>query len=139
MATMRPVRLSRLLVAALGALTAMAGCGTGDDQHQVRATTAGFFSAVGAHRGGEACRRLSPALAKAIEQRHSVSRCSDAVARIGARGAAIALVHVYATSARADLAGGDSVFLGLMRDGWRIDALGCRPRASGPYDCEEQG
>jgi hypothetical protein len=101
--------------------------------------TSGFFTALDAHRGGEACKRLSPALAKTIEQQHSVSRCSDAVAKIQARDSAIAVVHVYATSARADLAGGESVFLGLMRDGWRIDALGCRPRASGSYDCEEQG
>jgi hypothetical protein len=136
---MRPVRPSCLLVGALGGLIALAGCGTGADQAQVRAMTAGFFSALDADQGGEACKRLSPALATTIEQQHSVSRCSEAVAKIHARDSAIAVVHVYATSARVDLAVGESVFLGLMRDGWRIDALGCRPRASGPYDCEEQG
>jgi hypothetical protein len=135
----RSARLSRLLVVALGALIALAGCGTSADRAQVRAMTAGFFSALDAHRGGEACKRLSAALAKTIEQQHSASRCTDAVAKIQAHDFAIAGVHVYATSARADLAGGESVFLGLMGDGWRIEAFGCRPRASGPYDCEEQG
>jgi hypothetical protein len=77
-------------------------------------------------------------LAKAIEQEQSVERCADAVAKINTRGSTIAAVVVYARSARADLAGGESVFLSAMRDGWRIDALGCRPRASSPYDCEEQ-
>jgi hypothetical protein len=128
-----------LLVVALGVPIALAGCGTGADRARVRDVTAGFFSALDAHRGAEACKRLSPALAQSIEQEHSMSPCPQAVAKITARGSAIAVVHVYGTSARADLGGGESVFLGAMRDGWRIDALGCRPRASGPYDCEEQG
>jgi hypothetical protein len=61
------------------------------------------------------------------------------VGKVKARGSPIEVVYVYATSARVDLAGGASVFLSAMRDGWRIDALGCQPRSSGPFDCEAQG
>jgi hypothetical protein len=118
---------------------AAAGCGTGTDQDRVRGTTARFFSALDARRGGESCTWLSSALAKAIEQEHHGDRCANVVARIEARGSAVTQVRVYATSARADLADGDSVFLGLTRHGWRIEALGCRVRPTGPYDCEEQG
>jgi hypothetical protein len=48
-------------------------------------------------------------------------------------------VSVYATSAQARLDGGDVVFLGFTRDGWRIDAVGCRPApAGGPMNCEQE-
>jgi hypothetical protein len=123
----------------LFATVAAAGCGTGADQDRVRATTARFFSALDARRGGESCKQLSSALAKAIEQEHRGEPCASVVASIEPRGSAVTRVRVYATSARADLAGGESVFLGLTRGGWRIEALGCRVRASGPYECEEQG
>lgn len=101
--------------------------------------TSGFFASLDARQADQACARLSQSLAQTIEQEHSASRCADAIEKVTRRRAAIADVHVYATSARADLSSGESVFLGLMRFGWRIDAFGCRPRQSGPYDCEEQG
>jgi hypothetical protein len=124
-----------LLVAAL----ALAGCGTAADRIQVRTVTTRFFSALDGHRGGKACMQLSPALRSTLQQEHSAPRCADAVAKLTARGSAVEVVTVYATSARVDLADGESVFLSALRDGWRIDALGCRPRSSGPYECEVQG
>jgi hypothetical protein len=127
----------QLATAAIAAI-ALAGCGTSADRARVRAVTAQFFTALAAHRGAEACKGLSSALAQSIEQEQSQSRCADAITKIQAHGSAVTDVHVYATSARVVLAAGDSVFLGLMRDGWRIDALGCRRRPNGPYDCQEQ-
>jgi hypothetical protein len=47
-------------------------------------------------------------------------------------------VRVYATDAQVDLAGGDTFFLGDTHEGWRLDAVGCRPKGRGPYECEEQ-
>lgn len=123
---------------ALTAPVALAGCGTGTDRAQVRTVTERFFTALDAHRNGDACRQLSPALRTSLAQEHAVQRCAAAVGKVKTRGSAVDVVHVYATSARLDLADGESVFLSAMRDGWRIDALGCRPRASGPYECEEQ-
>jgi hypothetical protein len=83
--------------------------------------------------------QLSPAVRKAITQQESARGCAEAVVKVKARGSPIEGVRVYATSARVDLAGGESVFLSAMRGGWRIDALGCRPRSSGAFECEEQG
>jgi ABC-type glycerol-3-phosphate transport system substrate-binding protein len=132
-------RLMLLRVVVLVGLVGLSGCGTGADRAQVRAVTVRFFSAIGAHRGADACMQLSPSLRKTVTQQESAAGCAEAVGKVKARGSAIEVVHVYATSARADLAGGASVFLSAMRDGWRIDALGCRPRSSGPFDCEAQG
>jgi hypothetical protein len=127
-----------LRVVVLVGLVVLSGCGTGADRAQVRSVTARFFSALKAHRGADACMQLTPALRKTITQEKSAPGCADAVGKVKARGSAIEVVQVYATSARVDLAAGASVFLSAMRDGWRIDALGCRPRSSGPFECEEQ-
>ena len=129
-------RLARLALVIVGVI-GLWGCGTAADRAQVRATTTRFFSALDAHHGAAACMQLSPALRTTIAQEQSARRCADAVGKVRARRSPIAVVQVYATSARADLASGESVFLSAMRDGWRIDALGCRPRSSGPFDCEE--
>jgi hypothetical protein len=135
---MRARRLKSLVVVVSVGLVVLSGCGTGADRGQVRAVTARFFSALDTHRGAAACMQLSPALRKTITQDESARGCAGAVGRVKARGSPIEVVQVYATSARVDLAGGESVFLSAMRDGWRIDALGCRPRSSGPFECEEQ-
>jgi hypothetical protein len=125
-------------IAIVAALT-LAGCGTSVDRAQVSSVTTRFVTALDARRGGEACLQLSPALRQTLQQHNSPSRCAAAVTKLKTQGSPINAVHVYATSARADLADGVSVFLSAMRDGWRIDAVGCRPQSSGPYRCEEQG
>jgi hypothetical protein len=132
------VRQMRVVPAALCAAAALAGCGTGADRSEVRTATARFFAALAAHRDAEACAQLSPALRRTLAQEHQAPSCAAAVGKVDARGAGVRDVRVYATSARLDLVRGESVFLSLMRDGWRIDAFGCRPRSSGPYECEEQ-
>jgi hypothetical protein len=131
------VQVRRLMLVVVG-LVALSGCGTGADRAQVRAVTMRFFSALDAHHGADACIQLSPALQTTITQEQSVRRCASAVVKVKARRSPIVVVRVYATSARVDLTGGESVFLSATRDGWRIVALGCRPRSSGPFECEEQ-
>ena len=34
---------------------------------------------------------------------------------------------------------GDTVFLAMFGDGWRVVAAGCTPRGQRPYDCVIQG
>jgi hypothetical protein len=135
------LRSGRPIVVAgvVAGLLVLSGCGTGSDRAQVRAVTARFFSGLDAHHGVDACRELSPTLRKTVAQEESGARCADAVGKLHVRGSRVEAVHVYATSARVDLATGESVFLSAMRDGWRIDALGCQPRTSGPYECEVHG
>jgi ABC-type glycerol-3-phosphate transport system substrate-binding protein len=132
-------RLMLLQVVVLVGLVVLSGCGTGADRVQVRVVTVRFFSALDGHRGADACMQLSPSLRKTVTQQESAAGCAQAVGKVKARGSPIEVLQMYATSARVELASGASVFLSAMRDGWRIDALGCRPRTSGPFDCEEQG
>jgi hypothetical protein len=63
-------------------------------------------------------------------------RCAKAVLHLDLSGRTPDKVDVYATEARVRLAGGDTVFLNVTRQGWRVDALGCKPHGKGPYDCE---
>jgi hypothetical protein len=34
---------------------------------------------------------------------------------------------------------GDTIFLGVFADGWRVVAAGCTPHDDQPYDCTLQG
>jgi hypothetical protein len=129
---------SLALVAVVAGLVVLCGCGTGADRLQVRQVTARFYSDLETRHGADACAQLNPALRKALRQEHSTSRCTDAVATLETQRTAVRAVRVYATSARVDLAGGESVFLSSMHDGWQISAFGCRPQPNGPYDCDEQ-
>jgi hypothetical protein len=125
-------------VAVLGAGLAASGCGTGADRDRVVAVTASFYAALDHHAGEDACARLSPDLRTALVENEPGKRCARAVLALEARDAPIAHVDVYATSARVRLADESSVFLSLLRQGWRIAALGCEPAGSGPYECEQE-
>ncbi|MDP9385129.1 MAG: hypothetical protein M3P50_07840, partial [Actinomycetota bacterium] len=62
--------------------------------------------------------------------------CARAVVRLRLRGDRVASARVYAQAAQVELAGGDTVFLALTPEGWRIDAAGCRGRGDEPLECE---
>lgn len=129
----RPVWLVLILAAAMAGV----GCGTGADRAQVRAVTERLYAAIRAGDGRAACAQLSPAVRAALVKDESAS-CPKAVLKLSLRGGRVVAVRVYATSAQAELAGGEAVFLGDAKVGWRIEALGCKRRASGPFECEEQ-
>lgn len=108
---------------------ALAGCGTGGDKRAVRSVTERFYAAVHAHDGQAACALLGT----------EPPGCPSQMLKLKLRGRRVAAVSVYATAAQARLDGGDVVFLGFTRDGWRIDAVGCRPAPSGgPMNCEQE-
>jgi hypothetical protein len=52
----------------------------------------------------------------------------------------VARAQVYITSAKVDLADGESAFLDRTPAGWKLAAVGCKPKGSKPadrpYDCE---
>jgi hypothetical protein len=122
-------------VAVLG--LALAGCGTGADRADVRATAQRFSDAVARHDGSVACAQLSPDLRAQLVKDESAT-CSKAVLKLTLRGRRAGEARVYATSALVRLAGGDTLFLGDTAQGWRLEAVGCRPRSHAPYDCEEE-
>jgi hypothetical protein len=116
-----------------------AGCGTSDDVDQVRDVTARFYDAVRADRGEAACDLLTDETASQL-QSQSGQACGDVIKRLDYQGGSVAAAVVYVTSAKVDLSGGESAFLSLEPDGWRLSAVACRP-VSGkprdrPFECE---
>jgi hypothetical protein len=122
-----------------GAIAATAsGCGTDADRSEARAATERFYAAVQDHDGPTACAQMSPQLRARLVKDEQEPTCAEAVTKLSLRGRRAAAVRVYATAAQVDLAGGDTVFLGDTREGWRLEAVGCRRQGSGPFECEEE-
>lgn len=118
---------------------ALSGCGTGADQRAVRAATERFYAAVQDHDGRTACALLDSDTASQLVKDEQEADCAAAVLKLDLHGSTAQSAGVYATSAQVKLAGGDTVFLGWTRDGWRIDAVGCRVvSGGGPLECEEK-
>jgi hypothetical protein len=120
------------------ALLVLAGCGQSDDRATVRSTTERFLSAYEAKQGAVACGVLASDTRKAIESQES-KPCPQAIGSVQVSGGPVLHVKVAVTSAKVDLAGGESFFLSEQASGWRISALGCRATttpADTPYDCE---
>jgi hypothetical protein len=132
------VAAMRRCVPAMLALLALAGCGQSDDRATVRSTTQRFLSAVEAKQGAVACGVLTSDTRKALESEES-KPCPQAIGSVGVSAAQGKHVQVAITSAKVDLADGESVFLSEEKPGWRISALGCRASAAPtrtPFDCE---
>jgi N-acetylglucosamine kinase-like BadF-type ATPase len=111
---------------AMLALLALAGCGQSDDRAGVRSTTERFLGGV-----------LASDTRKALESEES-KPCPQAIGSVDVSGGAVVHVQVAITSAKVDLAGGESFFLSEEKSGWRIAALGCRPTTTPtrtPFDC----
>jgi hypothetical protein len=121
---------------------AAAGCGTSADREDARAAAAGIYAAAHAHDGTRACAEMSPALRRAlVDQEDPGAGCAKALddLDLDEGDGAPAVVEVYADEARVRFGdGGDTVFLSLTSEGWRADAIGCRPQGAGPYDCEAE-
>jgi hypothetical protein len=131
-------RMSRTLPLALGILLAVGsatGCGTSADGNHARRAVQTLYAAVERHDGMAACAQMSPSLRAQLVSDQG-ERCAKAVLSLDLSGRTPDKVDVYATEALVRLAGGDTVFLSVTRQGWRVDALGCKPRGKGPYDCE---
>jgi hypothetical protein len=121
----------------VGVILAFAGCGRADDRVAVGVVTERFLAAIADGNGQRACAQLSAGAQQALEQDES-EPCAKA-----ARGlddeiepSRVAHAEVFATTAKVDLADGQSAFLELTARGWRVAAAGCRPEgADEPYQC----
>jgi hypothetical protein len=131
-----PFLVASLAVVALGA----AGCGQSDDRDTVRAATQRFLAAYEADEGETACAALSQDTRKELESQES-KPCQEAIGQVELEPGAVTRVHVTLTSAKVDLATGESLFFSEQHAGWRIAALGCTPQGEPtemPFDCELQ-
>jgi hypothetical protein len=130
--------VSRVPVIALCLVAVAAtGCGTGADRDQARAAAQTLYAAAQRHDGARACAQMSPDLRAQLVDDHG-SPCAKAVLKLDLQGRTPRAVRVYADAAEVEFAGGDTVFLSDTSQGWRVEALGCRPQGPGPYECEEQ-
>ena len=122
------------------AVLLLAGCGQSDDRATVHRVTERFLTAYRAKDGAVACAVLGADTRKSLESEKR-KPCADAVGSLQVAGGPVRHVTVALTSAKVDLANGQSFFLSEDAAGWRISALGCRPSASPtetPFDCELQ-
>ena len=115
------------------AAAALAGCGQSDDRAQVRTVVDGFYAAVQAGDGAQACARLSAETAKALEQQEK-KRCAAAIGDLGLTPAHVARVELYSLNAKVDATSGAATYLDRTSTGWRISALACRPTEGEPRD-----
>ena len=127
-------------IPAMLALLLLAGCGQSDDRATVRRVTERFLTAYDTKNGAVACGVLGADTRKSLESEKS-KPCADAVDSLQIPRSPVRHVTVALTSAKVDLANGESFFLSEESAGWRISALGCRPSASPTstrFDCELQ-
>jgi hypothetical protein len=129
----RDVPSAVVLLAALLAVGATAGCGASAEEANVRHATAAFFAAVSAHQDDRACDDLAPQAAQGLAT--SDSSCAKQIGELKLTGGAIRAVRVWGERAQV-LLSDDTVFLTRMRQGWKVTAAGCRRQAKGPYDCD---
>jgi hypothetical protein len=114
----------------------VAGCGRADDARSVTNVTERFLAAVEQNDGARACARLSPGAIEAFEHDEG-SSCAEAARGLTLEASRVSRAQVFATEAKVELADGESAFLELTSNGWRISAAGCTPQPDDqPYECE---
>jgi hypothetical protein len=125
-----------LIVGGIVAATVIGLVRTQDDPAATRAV-ARFSAAIQRHDGAAACRQLSAATIKSLEQQQGTG-CAKAVLGVGLSGGRVSRSDVVERSAKVDVEKDGSVFLDQTRRGWLITAFGCKPVKTRPYDCEVQ-
>jgi hypothetical protein len=123
----------------LAAALALTGCSTVGDRGQAAGAVAlRLLTAVGAQDGAAACAVLAPDTAAEVAK-SGEKPCAEAILeeKLPAPGA-VTGTDVYGQWAQVRLTG-DTVFLAVFADGWRVVAAGGPPRPDRPYDCVLQG
>ena len=120
--------------------TVVGGCGADAAESEARDAADAFVADV-ASDPAAACQRLAPDTHASLEEDSGTS-CETALGELGLESAGPAEeVDVAGHAAQVRYAG-DTLFLGLFDDGWRVTAAGCE-RPSGdraePYDCDVEG
>jgi hypothetical protein len=118
---------------------AATGCGRDGDRERATEVAQRFLEAVGSGDGAVACGLLADDTREALEDEEQ-EPCPEAIGAAGVEAGSPTTVELYLTNAKADLDNGESAFLSLTADGWRVSAAGCKrgdgPPADAPMDCE---
>lgn len=132
---MRRPALVALLLLCLGAT----GCGRSGDREQATDAAERFLAAVSAGDAAAACGLLAADTRKALEDEEQ-KPCGEAIGGVSIDEGSPIAVELYLTNAEADLDNGETAFLSLTADGWRVSAAGCKagdgPPEDAPMDCE---
>jgi hypothetical protein len=120
----------------LAACAAVAGCGRGDDRQAAGDVMKRFVQAIEAKDGEAACEQLSDDTAQALEDDEG-KPCEEAAPELEISASDVRRTEVFGITAKVDLADGESAFLELTPEGWRISAAGCQPEGEEqPFECE---
>ena len=128
---------SAVLLAVSGLV--LTGCATvGDRSRAADDVTVRFMTAVAGRDGKAACALLAPGTAEEVADAGD-KPCAEAVLEedLPTPGA-VTGTDVYGQWAQVRLTG-DTVFLAVFAEGWRVVAAGCTPRPERPYDCVLKG
>jgi hypothetical protein len=121
-------------VIAVTLLPVLAGCAA-TSRSEVTGVVTRFYRAYEHRDGAAACALLAP------ETRRSVAESADAACASALldeplpRPGQASSASVYGDQAQVRL-DRDTVFLARFADGWKLVAVGCRPRPERPYDCD---
>ena len=120
-------------------LMALAGCGSVAERGDAAADVGlRLLRAVESGDGPSACATLAPNTVRQLEESAGQS-CDRAILDedLPSPGT-VTGADVYGQWAQVRLSG-DTLFLAVFPDGWRVVAAGCTPRDGRPYDCAIQG
>lgn len=125
------------LAGVLVATLALSACGSGTPVG-VADVADGFHAALADRDGPAACALLAPATRSELEQAAG-KPCSQAIVeeRLPSPGGS-GTVHVFNTASSVEYQG-ETTFLALFDDGWKVMAAGCTARPPHPYDCTISG
>ncbi|WP_305782556.1 hypothetical protein [Symbioplanes lichenis] len=117
----------------------LAGCGEVRQRSDAAADVAvGMLTAVAARDGARACEMLAPGTRSELED-SADQGCEQAILDQGLPAPGqVTGSDVYGQWAQVRLPG-DTLFLAVFPEGWRVVAAGCEPRTDRPYDCTVQG
>jgi hypothetical protein len=117
----------------------LTGCASVDERAAAATSVAlRLLTAAQADDGAGACATLAPETLAELED-SAGKPCAEAIlAEDLAPPGTVESAAVFGQWAQVRLAG-DTLFLAVFPDGWRVVAAGCTPRPERPYDCALQG
>ena len=123
-----------VLMVVLPLVLSLAGCASANTP-AVAHVVANFYTALQEGDGATACRLMVPATRSAVSQASGMPCAKGILSEKLPRPGAVDRVAIYGDQAQVRLAH-DTAFMAEFPSGWRVVAVGCKPRRQAPYQCE---